>query len=116
MAILSTSTYKQNKELYNSLPKTNDKSEIERFRYAKYPNELFAWEVGIAVLINFIVADLNLNNTQEILTSVLSFDFSTEYTDSILMLLNYMNVYNQFNVISVLSLSQIIFFLRERNY
>ena len=119
LAILSTSAYKQNRELYNSSPKKEEKNEIEKLRYAKYPNEFFAWKAGIAVLTNFIIHDLNLKNAPAVLSSTFSFDFSAEhvgsenkssYVDTILMLLNYYNSYNQFNIISVLSLSQIIFF------
>lgn len=133
IAILSTSTYVQN--IDTSLPQTGPVSDdLDYIRYNRYPNEIFAWQGAITILLNYIIKDASKDDesasttlAKHIFSSTNPYyqmnpyclgcfsvqqvgDSTTQYIDTILMLLNYYNYYNQFNVITLLSLAQLLYF------
>lgn len=130
IAILSTSRYKQDKEAF--LCFGEDRNSRTSIRYKKYPNEMLAWQGGITVLLNFFLEDIKKDNPEKenaiynlifnetdskilindkILgcTSVIHASDKVQYIDTILMLLNQYNYYEQFNTVSVFSLAQILY-------
>lgn len=135
ISLLSTSRYKQDREAFSRF--VSDSISRTSIRYKKYPNEMLAWQGGITILLNFFLEDIKKNNPEkestvynrifnktdsnilindEILgcTSVTHASDEVQYIDTILMLLNQYNYYEQFNTVSVFSLAQILYLYEHK--